>query len=119
MSVSALVFKADVLVVHLHQFGKFFIIFCWSEVSGWPSVCQWVACFLLFLLVCFLFIASGWFARCQWVAKADFFSSISSASGWLARRQWVAHAILSALLSVLFLMSVGGLRVVTGRLLLF
>ena len=81
--------------------------------SGWL-----VFCFFFFVLVCFLFIASGWFARCQWVAKDDFFSSISSASGWLARRQWVAHAILSALLSVLF-MSVGGLRVVTGRLLLF
>ena len=61
MSVSALVFKADVLVVHLHQFGKFFVIFCWSEVSGWPSVCQWVACFLLFLF-CFglFFIYSQW-----------------------------------------------------------
>ena len=128
-------FKVGVLVVHLRQFGKFFMLFFVGlrSVGGPQFASGWlVFFFFFFVLVCFLFIASGWFARCQWVANADFFGSISSASGWLARGQWVAyadffsficqwvaHAILSALLSVLFLMSVGGLRVVTGWLLLF
>ena len=66
MPVSVLVFKVGVLVVHLRQFGKFFyVIFCWSEVSRWPSVFQWVACFLLFLFSFGLF-----FIYSQWVVCA-------------------------------------------------
>ena len=95
MPVSALLFKVGVLVVHLRQFGKFFMLFFVGLrlVGGLQFASGWlVFCIFFFVLVCFSFIASGWFARCQWVANADFFSSLSSASGWLTQISLVLFA---------------------------
>ena len=63
MPVSVLVFKVGVFVVHLRQFGKFFMSFFVGlrSVGGLQLASGWlVFSFFFFVLVCFFFIYSQW-----------------------------------------------------------